>query len=129
MSLRRAVKAVTGYYDSTMASAGITVNQYALLTSIFKIGPCSISALAKAMRLERTTLVRNIKPLFETGLIQDESNGNARNRQLVITDAGYARLKTARPLWKKAQQNLKKYLGETDFTVLMDAASRLEKIT
>jgi DNA-binding MarR family transcriptional regulator len=82
VSFRRAAKAITGYYDRILLSSGITLAQYSLLINLFKIAPCSTSVLAKAMKLERTTLVRNIKPLVAVGLIQDLAKEGERDRQL-----------------------------------------------
>ena len=54
-----------------LEKAGITRGQYALLANIERNPGISVSALAETMDLERTTLVRNLKPLEARGLIVD----------------------------------------------------------
>ena len=95
IALRQAALAVTDFYDRALGTSGLTVNQYALLASVLKTSPCSVSALAKTMRLERTTLVRNIKPLVAGGLLEDLSPQGARDKQLVLTALGMERLAKA----------------------------------
>jgi DNA-binding MarR family transcriptional regulator len=63
------------------------------------------------MKLDRSTLVRNMKPLFENKLIKDISGEKNRDRKLVLSKSGLGRLKTARPLWEKAQRNIKGIIG------------------
>ncbi|MDR3199900.1 MAG: MarR family winged helix-turn-helix transcriptional regulator [Spirochaetales bacterium] len=127
--LRRAAKELTGYYDRMLMPSGITVNQYALLINSSRIAPCSVSKLAAAMRLERTTLVRNMKPLLSAGLLMDSSPDGSRDRQLMLTRAGRACLRTAMPLWEKAQMKIKKYMGGRKFKSFMETVSLLEKIS
>ena len=110
ISFRRTARAVTAYYDRMLSPSGITINQYSLLLNLYRIAPCSVSTLAKAMRLDRTTLVRNIKPLIGAGLIQDLAKEGERDRQLIISGTGLATLEAAQKLWEKAQAGLKKHI-------------------
>jgi DNA-binding MarR family transcriptional regulator len=80
------------------------------------------------MGLERTTLVRNLKPLMGAGMIRDLAEEGERDRKLTLTPAGAKTLKTAQALWKKAQAGLKKQLGRENCAKLMNAAAQLEKI-
>ena len=128
ISFRRAARALTSYYDRMLLPAGITINQYSLLVNLFKTAPCSATALAGTMKLERTTLIRNIKPLVDAGLIQDLPEGNRRDRRLVITKAGLKTLETARKLWKKAQTGVKKHIGEEKLEKLIDTIAGLEQM-
>jgi DNA-binding MarR family transcriptional regulator len=78
------------------------------------------------MKLERTTLIRNIKPLIETGLIQDLSKERERDRQLTVTEAGLTTLEAAQKLWEKAQAGLKKHVGEKKLEKLMNTIADLD---
>jgi DNA-binding MarR family transcriptional regulator len=62
------------------------------------------------MRLSRTTLVRNIKPLEERGLIIDIAE-QGRSRQLKLTDSGSQLYSKATLLWKQAQSWFEQFLG------------------
>jgi DNA-binding MarR family transcriptional regulator len=89
---------------------------------------CSTTALARIMKLERTTLIRSLKPLFEAGLIQDLSEEGKRNRQLTLTEAGLVTLEAAQKLWEKAQAGFKKHIGEEDFEKLVNTIVELEQL-
>lgn len=70
-NIKRAENKITSIYNHHLEQAGITRGQYALLVHIEE-NPCvSVSHLAQLVGLERTTLVRNLKPLENRGLIQD----------------------------------------------------------
>jgi DNA-binding MarR family transcriptional regulator len=128
ITFRKAARAVTAYYDRMLLSSGVTITQYSLLINLFRTGPCSVTALAKTMKLERTTLIRNIKPLIEAGLIQDLSEERERDRRLTVTKAGLTTLEAAQKLWEKAQTGLKKHIGEKELENLMNTIADLEHL-
>jgi DNA-binding MarR family transcriptional regulator len=128
ISFRRAAKTVTAYYDRMLLGAGITINQYSLLVNLYRTAPCSVSTLAKTMKLDRTTLVRNIKPLVEMGLLQDWAEEGGRDRQLTVTAMGLKCLGMAQRLWEKAQAGLKKYIDGKDFETLMAVIADLGRL-
>jgi DNA-binding MarR family transcriptional regulator len=111
-----------------LLDTGITVNQYSLLINLYRIAPCNVSALAKTMRLDRTTLVRNMKPLVEMGLLQDLAEEGGRDRELTVTTLGIKSLEMAQQRWEKAQAGLKKHIGEKDFETLMAVIADLDRL-
>jgi hypothetical protein len=60
INLRRASQAITEFYDEILASSGLKISQYLLLRNIKRLGPVSVSSLALEIRLDRTTIVRNL---------------------------------------------------------------------
>ena len=93
----------------------LTLNQFSLINNILKIQPASISDIASKVRLERTTVVRNLKTLFKEGLIEDISKENERNKQVIVTKKGKEILDIAIPLWHEAQDNIEKILGMDNY--------------
>lgn len=129
INLRRAANAVSQYYDRIMRPAGLTVNQYSILSSIHKIEPCSVTDLAEKTRLDRTTLVRNLKPMFAAEWIMDEANpGNRRNR-LRITEKGFERMQAGKQCWQTAQDNLQQKIGRESLAALAGTLLELEKLS
>ena len=126
--LRRAANALTSYYDAGLKEAGITVNQYSALVHLKKLKSASVSDLAKNMRLERSTLVRNLKPLQKAGYIKDISKDSERNRKLILDASGESLLKMADPLWMKAQETVKDRLGEEEIEKLLEVLEKLQEI-
>jgi DNA-binding MarR family transcriptional regulator len=71
----------------------------------------SITALAAAIGMDRSTLTRNLTPLEQEGLVAVGDEGWRRSRTLDITAKGRSRLKAAVPLWEGAQRRLEQQLG------------------
>uniref|UniRef100_UPI000471FC68 MarR family winged helix-turn-helix transcriptional regulator n=1 Tax=Paenibacillus zanthoxyli TaxID=369399 RepID=UPI000471FC68 len=67
INLRRASLAITELYDRYLAPSGLNNSQFSLLRHIDRMGPASVSDVALKMRLDRTTLVRNLKTLEQQG--------------------------------------------------------------
>ena len=104
------------------------IGQFSLLKHINKLGPVSVSDLALIIRLDRTTLVRNLKPLEESGFVEDISTEGARNRQLKLTVKGIENYKYAEELWKKAQSFLEEYLGKDNIDTFTTLLSKIEAL-
>lgn len=69
INMRRASQALTQFYDKLLKPSGLKVTQYSLLSHLKRLGPLTMNELSQAIRLERTTLVRNLKPLEKMGLV------------------------------------------------------------
>jgi DNA-binding MarR family transcriptional regulator len=128
INLRRASQAITEVYDDFLAPSGLKISQYALLKNIKRMGPVSVSGLALEIRLDRTTLVRNLKPLEARDLITDGAAKGTRNRQLELTDQGREVLTIAASLWSAAQNFLEQYLGKEDLNTLTGLLSKIEAL-
>lgn len=125
INLRRLANVVTNKYDEYLEEIGLTVNQYSLLVNIEQLKTCSVSDLANYVGLERTTLVRTLKPIFDKKLIEDISNSNQRNRKIQITQKGIEILHRGKPLWQKAQIEIENKLGENNIKVLSEIFLKL----
>ena len=85
-----------------------------------------MSVLAKTMRIDRTTLNRNMKPLINAGLITVNSGEDLRSRQVMLTEAGKVALLSALALWSEAQESLEEYLGKAELDSFEKSLSKLE---
>ena len=128
INLRRAANAITDYYDRAFARDGVTLNQYSLLSNIRKIQPCSVAELARQVRLERTTLVRNLKTLYNAGWIENDAARGSRKSKTHLTEAGMALLETAQIHWMQAQADVEGCLGPDGIRKLTDYLLALEKL-
>ena len=89
----------------------------ALLANIERNPGISVSALAETMDLERTTLVRNLKPLEARGLIVDAAC-KGRSRSLQLSVEGKETFARARIYWQQAQDELEAFLGQEQIAEL-----------
>lgn len=128
LNIRRASQAITTVYDEFLEPSGLKIGQFSLLKHIDKLGPVSVSELALNIRLDRTTLVRNLKPLEDMSLIEDISTEGTRNRQLKLTGKGIEVYKLAQELWEKAQNFLEEYLGKDNIDTFTTLLSKIEAL-
>ena len=104
LAVRQAARHITQFYDQFLAPAGLRTTQFSILAKLKRIGPMTINALARDLVMDRTTLGRNILPLEREGLIAVVPGRiDRRSKELHLTDAGAARLRTARSGWTEAQ--------------------------
>jgi DNA-binding MarR family transcriptional regulator len=71
--------------------------------------------LARTMVMERTTVVRALRPLLRCGFIASVYDGGSKRRlTLDITDAGLAKQKEAAIYWRAAQEDFERRFGTTE---------------
>lgn len=128
LNLRRASQAITEIYDESLAPSGLKLGQFSLLKHIKQQQPINVSDLALEMRLDRTTLVRNLKPMEEKGLVTDVAAKGTRNRQLKLTEAGLKAFNEAELLWAEAQSFIEQYLGKEDLRTLTGLLAKIEAL-
>jgi DNA-binding MarR family transcriptional regulator len=130
VNLRRASRAITRIYDKALEPADLKITQYSVLANVARSGPVTTSTLGRILRLDRTTLVRNLKGLKSAGYIEDHPEvTDPRERALRITAAGQRLVDTARPLWLNAQKQIEEYLGAQGLGQLGTLVSSLEKLS
>lgn len=123
--VRSAARAVTRAYDDALRPVGLRATQFAVLVQIAADDTLSITAAADFLGMDRTTLTRNLRPLEQQGLIALGPEGWRRSRTLAITAKGRARLREATPLWRRAQDALKRKLGDTAWRDIRASLDRL----
>jgi DNA-binding MarR family transcriptional regulator len=112
LALRQAARHVTQFYDQVLAPSGLRTTQFSVLAKLHHLGPMTINNLAKNLVMDRTTLGRNILPLQRDGLIAAvRGAADRRSKELHVTKAGQARLRTATKLWAIAQGRFEAVFG------------------
>jgi DNA-binding MarR family transcriptional regulator len=125
MRVRQASRVLTKIYDTELRSTGLQESQLAVLVAIahFGEGGAPIGGIARAIKLDRTTLTRNLGPLEKAGLVRvARSPDDARTRTVLLSRAGERMILTALPLWEKAQKKVREALGDE---VVADVSSNL----
>ncbi|WP_296187315.1 MarR family winged helix-turn-helix transcriptional regulator [Pseudomonas sp. UBA1879] len=80
-----------------------------------------IADLAQIMVMERTTLVRALKPLQAAGFIVSRAEGKRSASRLLLSPEGKAKFEATLPAWNAAQAELEAEMGE-DLAASMRAA-------
>ena len=112
LKLKQASRLVARHYDSYVAPTGLRHTQYSLLSAVVKLGPVRAGELATALRLDASTLSRNLQPLIDKGYVEVATGSDdQRSRVVQATAAGLALRQQAQKAWKRAQLSLNGQLG------------------
>jgi DNA-binding MarR family transcriptional regulator len=124
--LRRATRGVTQLYDAALATSGLKVTQLPILVGLGSAGDLSVSTLADALALDRTTLTRNLKVLEGRGLVRtSESEEDARVRMVSLTLEGSRVLAGALLRWEEIHAGVEERFGRERLRSLYDELSAL----
>jgi DNA-binding MarR family transcriptional regulator len=127
--LRRASRGITQHYETGMAPGGVKVTQLPILVALGSEGDLSISRLAGALSLERTSLTRNLSVLEGRGLISIvEHGGDARVRMVSLTHEGARVLSDALGYWRKMQNVVEERFGRRRLEALYDELGALSDV-
>jgi DNA-binding MarR family transcriptional regulator len=111
LKLRQLMRRVAQHYDHEVGKTGLRGTQYSLLSYVYRLGPLRPGDLAREMKVDASTLTRNLKPLVAAGLLQMAAGADGRSRLVSITEAGRDKRVEAQRRWKTAQQGINEILG------------------
>jgi DNA-binding MarR family transcriptional regulator len=111
LKLRQLMRRVAQLYDAEVGKTGLRGTQYSLLSYVCKLGPVRPVDLAREMKVDASTLSRNLRPLIDAGWIVMEPGADARSRVVSATDAGRDKRQEAQRRWRVAQEQLNATLG------------------
>ena len=116
-ALRRAGRRVMHLYDTELASVGLSLCQYGILSAINSRGAAlpSVQELAEELVLDRSTLGQNLRPLERDGLISLLTDPkDHRVRLIALTKSGIAKFKEAKEHWQVAQERFEAVFGREE---------------
>jgi DNA-binding MarR family transcriptional regulator len=124
-NLRRAARAVTQLYDQELRGAGLGVAQFTLLHALLKTGEISQGALGSALSMDSTTLTRTLGHLRRAGWITVRAGTDRRVRLVSLTVAGRRQFERSHPHWQRAQDRLRRMLGDERWEVLGELSHKV----
>ena len=78
-----------------------------------------MAEMSDFLGMERTTLLRNLRPLQREGLIKISGGGRGVHVQLAITDKGRTAITEMLPAWRSAQEKVVTILGEKRWSTIL----------
>lgn len=123
---RRIARALTDAYDLALAPSGLKVTQFSLLRMVSRLQTPTISALAEATGLDRSTLGRNLRVLQKDGWAALSAGDDERTRVVSLTKAGVLAVQRAVPLWDCVQAEMREKLPPALRKALASAPARLD---
>jgi len=127
-NFRRTARAVTQFYDAALQEAGLRSTQFAILVAIAKNQPVSISALARVLTIDQTTLTRSLRLLKKNGFIAISARSTMRQRFLTVRPKGRGALARSLPLWRKSHKEFVSKIGANYWTGLQSELERLAHV-
>lgn len=117
--LRRVTRVVTQHYDAELRRQGIRSTQGTLLSFLHATERSTMAEMSEMLGMERTTLLRNLRPLQRDGLITVEGAGHGGPVEISLTDAGHCQIEKLAPAWEAAQRSAVEVLGEQRWSELI----------
>ena len=123
--VRRSGRFITRLYDDALHETGLSITQYSILSHIEDNEALSVTGLAALMKMERTTVIRNLRPLERDGLIDSTLGADNRSKALRITAEGKRRLLHARKLWSEMEASVREKITPQELQTLRSLLARL----
>lgn len=111
LKLRQLMRRVAQHYDAEVGKTGLKGTQYSLLSYVVKLGPIRAVDLAAQMKVNTSTLSRNLQPLVTMGLLGILPGDDARSRLITATEEGKNKRVEAQRKWRVAQEGINQMLG------------------
>jgi DNA-binding MarR family transcriptional regulator len=118
-NLRWVTRAETQFYDAEMRRHGIRPTQGTILASLQARDSWSMADLSDWLGMDRTTLVRNLRPLQRDGFVTATGGGRGNLVELTLTTKGRKQVEKLMPAWKSAQSVVVKTLGEKRWSAIL----------
>ena len=119
--MRQLSRITDGYFRNQLVSFNITENQMTILFALFKLERIEQGKIGQTLRLERSTVSRNIKRLEKQGYVIRTS---AYRPKIELSKVGNKLVQELVPLWEETMEELVDKLGEDGLA----AIATLEKI-
>ena len=119
--LRLLNRVVTSFYDDALRPLGLKVSQLNILIVTARLGLARPVQVCDILRLDASTLSRNVKPLQAHGWLEVVPDEDARAQPFRLTPQGKRLIDKAVPAWEQAQRQATELLG-SEGIVLLDMA-------
>ncbi len=108
--LSLSIRVVSAIYRKHLKAHNVTMSQLSLLMVIGKHKSLPQSEIGKILKLERSTVTRDLKRMIDQGYFVKK--GDKTRQVIYITDKGASYVESIIPDWRAATQEAKTKLGE-----------------
>lgn len=119
LRLRSVTRTVTSHFDAEMRRHGIRPTQWSILCALNGKKSWTMADLSEWLGMDRTTLIRNLKPLERDGLTNSSGRGKGSRVEIIITQEGRERIAQAISGWRVAQKNVIGTIGEKRWSAVL----------
>lgn len=122
LRLRKLSRIVDGYYRKNLIDYEITENQLTILFLLSEMKKVEQGRIGKVLKLERSTVSRNIKLLEKKGLIKRTPEYKP---EIELTTKGRKLAIELIPLWEKTMDELIAKLGDNGLQIIKKLEMKL----
>jgi DNA-binding MarR family transcriptional regulator len=123
-NLRSTSRALTQFFSSKLSAHGLLPTQTPILSVLANRPEASMAELSDWLSMDRTTLVRNLRPLERDGLVKLSGKGRGGKVMVEIAPKGKSALAKLMPDWRAAQRAVVKTLGEERWSAILSDLKR-----
>ncbi|WP_409364613.1 MarR family winged helix-turn-helix transcriptional regulator [Burkholderia sp. Bp9140] len=127
-ALRQASRHISRLYERHLSEVDITPTQFSILGMLDRHPHSTMTELARAMVMDRTTVVRALQPLLKRALVVASGKGEGQRRlRFVLTERGAGKLDEATAYWIAAQDSFERSFGEQQAAHLRSELFRMTR--
>jgi DNA-binding MarR family transcriptional regulator len=116
---------VTRIYDQELRRAGLEITQFGLLTALAAVGEANQKRLSAGFAMDSTTLTRTFALLLKQGWVRVRQGQDRRERLFRLTPEGKRQMAEAQRYWERAEQRLRRELGDEGWKSMKQTVSRI----
>ena len=124
-AVRQAARRISQFYERYLSRAGVTPSQYSILALLRERPGLTMATLSAVLVIERTALLRALKPLIGAALVTGRMEPRCRRQTFALTEHGEARIADAHVHWLAAQQAFEQRFGSAQAARLRDELFRI----
>ena len=118
-------RVISGLYDEVLRPFELRISQANILSAIRHVGEVRPTDISRILRIEKSTLSRDVELMKKNGWLESDPPGGGRNQKIRLTSQGMKILARIEPSWEKAQAEAKLLIGEDGVAALHGIATRL----
>jgi DNA-binding MarR family transcriptional regulator len=118
-NLRWVSRVLSQFFVSELHHHGLLPTQTPILAALSARPEANMAELSDWLAMDRTTLVRNLRPLERDGLVKSTGHGRGHKVSLELTPKGRAALRNFLPDWRRTQQKVIQTLGRQRWTEIL----------
>ncbi|MDN5077755.1 MarR family winged helix-turn-helix transcriptional regulator [Aliarcobacter butzleri] len=127
-NMRQISRKITNIYDGFLKPSNLNVTQYSLLSNLKRVQPIKMNDFSKVVKLDRTTLVRNLKPLINLSLIEIKSIDKSKAQLLELSQKGIELQNEGYKYWQKAQQYIEQTINHAELEIFYTIVKKMESL-
>tara|TARA_R110002124_G_scaffold63350_48_gene173674 strand:- start:61710 stop:62168 length:459 start_codon:yes stop_codon:yes gene_type:complete len=128
LNAQMAARALTRLADRKFRRYGITAAQFSILTSLAEHPGRSVTQMASALAMDRSTLSRNLALLERNGLVTTMAAERGNGRVRALSEQGSQVVAEAIPQWRNQQSELRAALDDPEFPTVIAALRQLARL-